>query len=108
MLVSKFSALVKKIALVFIVGTFVVLSLSLPAQAAPSSPTKGEANLNDIQYKTDQLTKQDPLNLKDIQQRTEEGGINEVQGTADKDKMISPKDAKNQTTIEDQIKKILD
>jgi len=107
MLVAKFSSLIKKIALVFIVGTFVVLSLSLPAQATPSSLTKGEANLNDIQAKTDHLAKEDPLNLKDIQKRTA-GGLNEVQGTADKDKMISPKDAQGQTTIEDQIKKILD
>lgn len=107
MLVNQIFSFVKKVTLTFVIGSFLVMSLMFPALANPSSPTKGEANLNDIQAKTDQLAKQDPPSLKDIQARTGKGGINEVQGTADKDKMISPKDAKDNTTIEEQIKDFL-
>ena len=107
MLVTQISSFVKKVTLLIVIACFVVFSVVSPANANPSSPTKGEANLNDIQAKTDQLAKQDPPSLKDIQDRTGKGGLNEVQGTADKDKMISPKDAENNTSIEEKLENFL-
>jgi predicted transcriptional regulator len=94
--------------------TIIFASNSVPAFAAISSPDEGTAKLNEIQKRTDNLTKntddiakQDrsvPPSLKEVQSASKKG-INEIQGDADKDKMISPEDAKNATTVEDSIKK---
>jgi hypothetical protein len=94
--------------------TIIFASNSVPAFAVTSRPTEGTAKLNDIQKRTDDLTKRtDDISkqdhsvfpsLKEVQSASEEG-LNEIQGDADKDKMISPEDAKNATTVEDSFKK---
>jgi hypothetical protein len=96
--------------------TFIFLSNSIPAFAVTSSPTEGPARLNDIQKRTDDLTKstddiakQDRSvfpSLKEVQSNSQKG-LNEIQGDADKDKMISPEDAKDVTTVKDSIEKTL-
>lgn len=97
--------------------TMIFISNSVPAFAVTSSPTEGTAKLNDIQKRTDDLTKRtdDIANqdrsvfpsLKEVQSASKEG-LNEIQGAADKDKMISPEDAKDATTVADSIKKTFD
>lgn len=87
---------------------------SVPAFAVTSNPSDGTTKLNEIQKRTDDLTKstddiakQDRSvypSLKQVQSASKEG-LNEIQGDADKDKMISPEDAKDATTVADSIKK---
>ncbi|NJK49417.1 hypothetical protein HC931_15785 [Candidatus Gracilibacteria bacterium] len=68
-----------------------------------SDPTQGEANLNDIQRMTDTSVPNPPLTLKEVQERTqpEKGGLNEVQGAADLDKMKNPENAKGTSFVEE-------
>lgn len=111
MLVSKINTLLKN-SVYFILSLVLCLSLvtsfAFPAAAGTASPvTKGEANLNKIQAKTDELAQQEPPSIKDIQDRTK-GGINEVQGKADANKMISPEDAQGTTTLKDKIEHAFD
>jgi hypothetical protein len=92
--------------------TMIFLSNALPASAVTSRPDEGVTKLNKIQKRTDDLTKTtDDIakgdrsvfpSLKEVQSASQ-GGLNEIQGDADKDKMISPEDAKNVTTIQDKI-----
>ncbi|MGL5835184.1 MAG: hypothetical protein ACRC1Z_18425 [Waterburya sp.] len=87
---------------------------SVPAFAVTSNPSDGTTKLNDIQKRTDDLTKNtdDIANqdrsvypsLKEVQSASQEG-LNEIQGAANKDQMISPEDAKDATTVADSIKK---
>jgi hypothetical protein len=83
------------------------ISNTFPAQAATSNPRDGEANLNEIQRKTDDVGYSNPQNIHEVTKEAQKG-LNEVQGDADKDKMISPRDAKDATTVEEQANKFLD
>ncbi|MBD2579482.1 hypothetical protein [Oscillatoria sp. FACHB-1406] len=74
----------------------------LPATAATSAPQQGEAKLLDVQGETEDTAKSAPPDLKEVQKKSEEG-LNEVQGAAGKDEMISPEDA-NATSFEDKVK----
>jgi hypothetical protein len=80
--------------IVTVLATILLISSAFPAAAATSRPEEGEANLNEIQKRTDDIAKQAPPSLKDVQKGTEEGGLNEVQGKADIEKMVKPGDAK--------------
>lgn len=111
MLVSKINTLLKN-SVYFILSVVlcfsIVTSFALPAAAGTPSPvTKGETNLNQIQAETDNLAQQEPPSLEDTVNRAK-GGINEVQGSADASKMISPEDAQGTTTLKDKIEKALD
>lgn len=111
MLVSKINTLLKN-SVYFILSIVLCLSLvtsfAFPAAAGTPSPvTKGEANLNKIQAKTDELAQQEPPSLQDTIERSQ-GGLNEVQGRADANKMISPEDAQGTTTLKDKIEQALD
>lgn len=97
--------------------TMIFAFSSVPAFAVTSNPSDGPAKLNEIQKRTDDLTKRtDDIakqdrsvfpSLKEVQSASEQG-LNEIQGDADKDKMISPEDAKDATTVADSIKKTFD
>lgn len=111
MLVSKINTLLKN-SVYFILSLVlcfsIVTSFALPAAAGTSSPvTKGEANLNKIQAKTDELAQQEPPSLEQTIERSK-GGLNEVQGAADSNKMVSPEDAQGTTTLKDKIEQALD
>jgi hypothetical protein len=94
----------------------IFLSNALPASAATNHQDEGVAKLNDIQKRTDNLSKRaDDIDkgdesvfpsLNEVQSASEEG-LNEIQGAANKDKMIGPEDAKNTTTIQDKINESL-
>ena len=91
----------------FICG-FLFFSSVYPAGAATSSPNKGEANLNRIQAETDKVGNSDasPRGLEETIQKAQEG-TNEVQGGADKDKMVDPSET-SATTVKDQAASFLD
>jgi hypothetical protein len=96
-----------RLVLTVIVCGLLFISNTFPAQAATSNPRDGEANLNEIQRKTDDVGYSNPQNIHEVTKEAQKG-LNEVQGDADKDKMISPRDAKDATTVEEQANKFLD
>ncbi|BAU63155.1 unknown protein [Stanieria sp. NIES-3757] len=75
---------------------------AFPAQAVTSSPTEGEANLTKIQNKTDEIARSKPLNLEETIEANQ-GGLNEVQGSADEQKMVEPGKT-NATSVIEQAK----
>jgi hypothetical protein len=110
MLFNKLSNWLKnsiRLVLTVMVCGLLFISSVYPAQATPSQSTKGEANLNRIQNKTDKVARSNPQGLEEVTKEAQKG-INEVQGAADKDKMISPKDASDATTVEEQAKGFLE
>jgi hypothetical protein len=96
-----------RLVLTVIVCGLLFISNTFPAQAVTSNPRDGEANLNEIQRRTDDVGYSDPQGLDEVVKQSNKG-LNEVQGDADKDKMISPRDAKNATTVEEQADNLLD
>jgi hypothetical protein len=72
--------------------------------AAASNPKSGEASLNEVQKEADQTAKGNPPGLKEVQTKASQG-TNEVQGAANREKMISPDQAQNAETVEEQAKK---
>jgi hypothetical protein len=81
----------------------ILLSTSFPALANGSYQSdvhKGEANLNKIQAKTDETVYNPPTSLKEIQDRQGKGGLNELQGKADIDKMKNPNNSTGTSFIE--------
>jgi len=92
--------------------TLIFFSSALPAAAivnSPSSPYKGEEHLNEIQKRTDQAVIDPPLSLKEIQkgQQAQKGGLNEVQGAADLNKMSTPENSGQATSVIDEVKEAL-
>lgn len=93
---------------------FLVLSNVSPAAAfggrksAPqSAPQEGAAQLNSIERQAEKVTFRDPDDLEDVQSQASKG-INEVQGDADADKMKNPSNTAGTTTIEGQVKNVLE
>lgn len=102
----KFIANSTRILVVTILCTLIFISASLPAFASSnpkttSVPTQGEANLEDIQARTEELATEDPPSMTDVIKK-QEGGLNEVQGKADAGQMISPDEAES-TSFEEQV-----
>ena len=90
-------------------GLLLFSSIVPAAQATPVKGAKGEANLNRIQAKTDEAANPD-ANPRGIEEITKEAqkGTNAVQGGADAEKMVSPGEAKDATTVEEQAKGFLE
>ncbi|QIZ73234.1 hypothetical protein [Oxynema aestuarii] len=86
------------------IAGLLILSSAFPAFAAKSQPTEGEANLNEIRQRSEQVAKDSPMSLKETQKKAQEG-INEVQGAASKNKMISPEDTQEDNSVEQKVKK---
>lgn len=91
----------------FVCCLFLVSNL-LPAQAAGSSTTSGEANLKGIQERTENIKRPTAPSMNEVIEKTKGGGLNEVQGTADREKMISPENAKQDDSPEEQAKGFLE
>jgi len=64
---------------------------ALPALAAKSAPDEGTVQLDEITQKTEDAAKTPAMSLNPIDESAE-GGPNEIQGKADRDKMIQSKD----------------
>lgn len=90
----------------FICG-LLFISSAYPAQAATSRTTDGEANLNRIQDKTDDVARSNPRGLKEVTKEAQKG-LNAVQGGADRNKMIDPEDASDVTTIQEKAANFLE
>ncbi len=110
MSIVKFNNWIKSsIRLVFtvLIRGLLFISSAFPAQAASSNPNDGEVSLNRIQEKTDSVAKANPRSMEELSKEAE-NGLNAVQGSADKSKMISPKDASDKTTVKEQAKNFLE
>jgi hypothetical protein len=83
-----------------------IFSNSVPALAAKTAPlTKGTVQLDKIEQKTQDSLGSSPTSLEEIQKNSE-GGLNEIQGSADREKMIRSKDT--ELPIVKQAEKVLD
>ncbi|MBN3875698.1 MAG: hypothetical protein ACYTXT_32120 [Nostoc sp.] len=88
----------------------VLFSNAFPAFAIDSyqsDSTEGTTQLLDIQAKTDEAAKEPPLGLRKTQKETSEG-LNEVQGSADIDKQKRPENSQGATSVEENIKNVLE
>jgi hypothetical protein len=106
-------AMVRPVRFIVVAFTCALLLLTnaFPAFAIgtdKSDPTQATDQLNQIQRKTDQIATEPPPSMSREQEETSGGGLNEVQGTADIDKMSRPENSQNATTVEDEVKGILE
>ncbi|MBN3911028.1 MAG: hypothetical protein HWQ35_32165 [Nostoc sp. NMS1] len=87
-----------------------LLSSAFPAFAInsyQSDPTEGTTQLLDIQRKTDEAAQQPPAGLEKVQKESNKG-LNEVQGDADIDKQKRPENSQGATSVEENIKNVLE
>ena len=73
--------------------TVLFFSNGFSALAAKSMPTKGTVQLNKIEAKTQEAIDSPAMTADEIAERSK-GGLNEVQGSADRNKMYNSGDAK--------------
>lgn len=88
----------------------VLVSYALPAYSATSSTTSGETNLLDIEGKSQEAISGKKPSDFDIKKQQDEThpGLNEIQGTADADKMKRPENTSSGTkSVEEIIGKTL-
>jgi hypothetical protein len=86
-----------------------IFSNALPAAAIGSQPSNAQdevTQLTGIQKETDQLSTEAPPGLEETQKRANEG-LNSVQGAADIEKMKRPENSAQATTVEDEVKNLL-
>ena len=95
-----------RIVLTVLVCGLLFVATANPVQAATSKTTDGEANLNRIQDKTDEVANSNPRGIGEITKEAQKG-TNAVQGGADADKMVSPDEA-NATTVKEKAASFLD
>ncbi|MEA5620502.1 hypothetical protein VB711_22045 [Cronbergia sp. UHCC 0137] len=89
--------------------TLLFLFSSFPAFAISSyqsQPEEGTTQLLETQRKTDEVAKSPPITLKESQQRTKKG-LNAVQGDADIEKMKTPENSQDATSVEEEVKNFL-
>ena len=96
------------------VCALLVFSNAFPAYSDPVNPTgsqsapeEGEAQLRGIERQAQEAVLQDPYSRKETQVKTSQGGLNEIQGTADIDKMSRP-DNSDAISVEDKSKNFLE
>lgn len=73
--------------------TVLFFSNGFSALAAKSMPTKGTVQLNKIEAKTQEAIDSPVMTADEIAERSK-GGLNEVQGSADRSKMYNSNDTK--------------
>lgn len=74
--------------------------------STPSSPTKGEAPLDNILEESQNALRDEPRTLEEVTEKASQGP-NEVQGGADLDQMKRP-DNSNAVTIQERVEEILE
>ncbi len=109
--VERFAFRPVRLIVTLLTTAFMLLTTTVPAFAfgtSPSKPTDGTAQLGNIERESQKVagSKASPGSMKESEARAQ-GGINEVQGDADKDKMSRPSNSQDATTIRDQIGKAL-
>ncbi|QSJ15344.1 hypothetical protein JYQ62_26330 [Nostoc sp. UHCC 0702] len=97
----------------FVIAATLCLTLLLtnafPAAAIGSSKSElseGTTQLSGIQKETDKVARSAPPSLEEVQSKSQEG-LNEVQGDADKNKMKSPENSQNATSVIDKVENYL-
>ena len=101
-----FKSSIRVVLIVLVCGLLFIATVN-PVQAATTSKTTdGEANLNKIQNKTDEVANSNPRGIEEITEEAQKG-TNAVQGGADADKMVS-KDEANATTVKEKAASFLD
>lgn len=92
-----------------LVFTYVTPAYSgILTEKAPTSSTKdGEANLLDIEGKSQEAILKDPYSLKQTQTEANKG-LNEIQGDSDIDKMKRPENTRGAESVEDKVKEALE
>ncbi|MGB3238608.1 MAG: hypothetical protein WBB29_09945 [Geitlerinemataceae cyanobacterium] len=95
----------------FFACAFLMLSSAYPAMAfgdSKSSPTDGEVNLTGIERNSEKVLERGPQSPQEMNEQSPgSGGLNEVQGTADFNKM--ERSGGNQSTpFEKQVEKAFD
>ena len=96
---------VRTVLTVLVCGLLFVSAIN-PAQAATSKVTEGEASLNNVQAKTDDVASSNPRGINEVTKEAQKG-LNAVQGGADKEKMVSPEEA-DATTVEEKAANFFD
>lgn len=100
-----------RVLVAFFACAFLMLSNVYPAMAIGSTqsrPTEGEANLTAIERNSQKVLQGGPKSPEELNQQSPgAGGINEVQGTADINKMKNPANSRG-TTFQEQVEKALD
>jgi hypothetical protein len=71
----------------------IILTTAFPAVAAKSMPNEGTVQLDEITRKSEATADTPAMEMNPIE-KPPEGGLNEVQGTADRDKMFSSRETK--------------
>ncbi|MDM9379916.1 hypothetical protein QUB80_04280 [Chlorogloeopsis sp. ULAP01] len=87
-----------------------LLSNALPAAAIESyksNPQEATDQLLETQRRTDESVSKPPLGLEETQKRTSGGGLNEVQGAADVEKMNRPENSQQATSVEEEVSNFL-
>lgn len=90
--------------------TLLMFSNAFPALAISSSPSnlsEGEAHLDDIQMKSEEILKRDPLNMEETQAEANKG-INEIQGAGDANDMSHPGNSRQAKTAADRVTEALE
>lgn len=96
-----------RLVLTTIVCGLLFISSVNPAQAVTSKSTEGEANLNKIQEKTEDVARSNPRGINEVTKEAQKG-LNAVQAGADKEKMVDPEEASDATTITDKAANFFD
>jgi len=94
---------------VLVVSAALILGFAVtPSMAASSSVTKGTEQLPKVDAAAEQVAeKSAPMGLKEVEARSE-GGLNEVQGSADASKMHKADTSKPGPALAKKIDKALD
>ncbi|MEC4881228.1 MAG: hypothetical protein SAL70_07735 [Scytonema sp. PMC 1070.18] len=72
-----------------------------------SQPEEATTQLLETQRETDKASAKPPLSAEEQIEKTKGGGLNEIQGTADIEKMKRPENSQAATTVEDEVKNLL-
>lgn len=95
-----------RLVLTVLVCGLLFISSAYPAQAVTSSPTEGEATLNKIQEKTDDVASSNPRGIEEVTKEAQKG-TNAVQGSADAEKMVKPEET-DATTVKEKTDNFFD
>ncbi|HEY9643624.1 MAG TPA: hypothetical protein V6C57_24255 [Coleofasciculaceae cyanobacterium] len=89
--------------------TLLLFSNAVPAFAIGSNstdPREGSVHLDDIQAKSEEILKKDPLNMEETQSEANKG-LNEIQGNADVNDMSRPSNSRQAKSAAEQVTEAL-
>lgn len=86
---------------------FLGLTMSPSLALQGSDPTKGTAQMPETMKAAEDVAKSAPMSMEEIEERSK-GGLNGVQGDADKDKMYKSNTNKPGPAVVQDVKKAID